>query len=212
MSNQKNTTQVASLSKYYWMFVAKSYLAMAQIGVSELLEKKYLSVSNANYNHALYATQIQVYDGKLLLMPILFNIKHAIEVMLKAHSITFQQSYFKTHNIEDLKNGLTTVLGISDPSKDRYFNDIVKIVDKYYKLNMLGNKLIGHQIAFDIDNDVFRYPEGNKSSFQLDLHLFQQVTDEEISELSKDIDLLNRRINIPAGYNHLKPFWNRWAK
>lgn len=194
--------QQSNLSKFDWQFISKSYLALAYIGIEEIRERKYCKQSSY-----LWRVSTQVYDAKLLLIPIIWNIKHAIELVLKTHSITFQKGYLKTHNLSDLKDGLTNILGIKDQSRDERFDELVSIVDKYYRLEIFNGKLLNGQTTFDIDNDIFRYPEGNKSNFKLNNKLLGKITDEELVELQKEVDLINLRLTFPAGYKYLKLFW-----
>lgn len=199
--------QQANFSKFDWSFLAKSYLALAYIGIEEIRERKYCK--QPSY---LWRVSSQIYDAKLLLIPIIWNIKHAIELVLKTHSITFQKGYFKTHNLSDLKDGLAKTLSIQNQSKDKKFDELVRIVDKYYKLKVFNEKLLNHQTAFDIDNDILRYPEGNKANFKLNFKVFHKIKDEELIELHKDVDLINRRLTIPAEYKHLKSQWGEFSK
>ncbi len=199
--------QQTNLSKYNWIFFAKSYLALACIGIEEIKEKKY-----CNQPTFLWRVSTQVYDAKLLLIPIIWNIKHAIELVLKAHSVTFQKGYLKTHNLSDLKDGLVNTLGIKDQSKDEKFDELVSIVDKYYKLEVFDGKLLNHQTTFDIKNDILRYPEENKANFKLNLKAFGKVIDKELIELQKDVGLINLRLTFPAEYKHLKLFWRDFSK
>lgn len=206
ISSLKQKKIQATSPKDDWKFIAKSYLAMAQVGAHELLEQKYLTEKKGT----LYSVSNSAYGAKLLLVPILWCIKHAIEVMLKAHDVTFSSSFFKTHDLSVLKDILVKALKIN--SKDEHFGDIVRVVDKYYKMSVFNGKLLEGQAIYDIDNDFLRYPEGSNVVFKLNLHNLQRITKEEIQELTKDINLINLRINIPAGYRHLKPYWEKWAR
>jgi len=157
----------------------------------------------------LKSGQRQIYDAHLLFIPIIWNFKHAIELVLKTHDVTFQRRYSKTHNATNLKNGLTKTLDIEE--QDDKFDEFAKVVDKYFQLRFFNGKLLGLSQIMDIDNDIFRYPEGSKSTFRLDLKTFQKITKEDIEELEKDIELIYRRLIIPSEYKHLKKYWNRWA-
>src|SRR3989344_8342930 len=97
MANKKmnGRRERANLSKNKWAFVAKSYLALAYIGVQEIKNKKYFDEKETSI---LKSGQWQIYDAQLLLIPIIWNFKHAIELVLKTHDVTFQREYSKTHN------------------------------------------------------------------------------------------------------------------
>lgn len=204
MKNKKEQTTLSR--KNQWAFVAKSYLALAYIGLQELKNKKYF---NREKISILRLGQWQVYDAQLLLIPVIWNFKHAIELVLKAHDVTFQGKYSKTHNVKSLKDELAKTLDINE--KDENFDEFAKTIDKYYQLKFFGGKLLTSSQIFDIDNDVFRYPESSKPTFQLDLKTFQKITKKEFDELEKDIDLIYRRLAIPAEYKHLKKHWEEWA-
>ncbi len=195
-----------SLSKNEWAFIAKSYLTLAYIGIQELKSKKYFNDKEVSI---LKSGQWQIYDAQLLLIPIIWNLKHAIELVLKAHYVTFLNGYFKIHDTKNLKDGLAKTLNIQE--QDNKFDEFSKIVDKYFHLKFFNGKLIGSSQILDINNDIFRYPEGSKSIFQLDLKTFQKITREEIEELEKDIKLIYLRLAIPAEYKHLKKYWSQWA-
>ena len=92
------------LQKWYWHFVAKSYLALAYIGIEEIKNKTYCKEPNF-----LYRVSPQVYEAKLLLIPIIWNIKHAIEIVLKAGDVTFQGKYLETHDLNELKKELDSL-------------------------------------------------------------------------------------------------------
>ena len=160
----------------------------------------------------LWRVSKQTYDAKLLLIPIIWNIRHAIELVIKAHNVTFQKKYIKTHKLSDLKDQLTKTLCIEKEGDDEKFDELVHIIDKYYKFEVFDSTLINKQVIFDVDNDILRYPEGNKANIKLDLKLFVKISDEELTELQNDIELINRRLNIPSDFKHLKSFWSDFSK
>ena len=195
-----------SLLKNEWAFIAKSYLALAYVGVQEIKSKKYFNEKTS----ILKSGQWQIYDAQLLLIPIIWNLKHAIELVLKAHDITFQNRYSRTHYAKKLIDGLAKTLGIKE--QDIKFDEFAKVVDKYRQLKFFNGKLLESSQVLDIDNDIFRYPEGSKSTFQLDLKTFQKITKEDIEELERDIGLFYRWLAIPpAEFKHLKKYWDQWA-
>lgn len=193
MANKVKNKQ-SKLQKWDWQFVAKSYLALAYIGVEEIKNKKYCKEPNF-----LYRVSPQIYDAKLLLIPIIWNIKHAIEIVLKAGSVTFQKKYLKTHDLNELKKELSKTLNIK--YDDTEFDELAKIVDKYYQLKIFNGKLFNSIKFYDTQNDILRYPEGSKADVEIDFYAFGKITEEELDELSKDIDLINLRLLIPVTYH-----------
>ncbi len=199
--------QKASILKWEWRFIAKCYLALAYVGIKELKKRIYCKKQSF-----LWSVSTQVYDAKLLLIPILWNIKHAIELVLKAHSVTFQKRYLKTHDLCDLKNDLSEVFDIKNQGEDKKFDEFACIVNKYYKLEVFNGKILNFQTTFDTDNDILRYPEKNNTNYKLNLRAFMKITEKELEELQKDIELINRCITFPAEYKHLKQHWPSFSK
>lgn len=90
------------------------------------------------------------------------------------------------------------------------FNEFVKVIKKYHNLEFFDKKILKSSSVIDIKNDIFRYPEGvGNPAIQLDLKEFGKITKKDIEELEKDIELISRRVFIPAEYKHLKEFSDR---
>lgn len=206
----KNIKVESNLVKTDWQFIAESYLALAYLGIEKL--KNYIQSSDSEKNelHKREGGWYRAYAAQLLLIPILWNIKHAIELVLKAHTVNFQGVYFKTHNLSELKRELKKVFKINKSGQDEKFDEFAVLVDKYYKMEMFNNKKL--PIVFDAENDFLRYPEGNRASVQLNLSEFGKITNEEINGLLEDIKLIDLRLAIPAEYQSIKNAgWNQFA-
>lgn len=200
----------SNLTKTDWQFVAESYLAIAYSGIEKL--KSYIRSSGSEKTefHKRESGWYRAYAAQLLLIPIVWNIKHAVELVLKAHTVNFQGKYFKTHDLSELKKELAKIFKIDKNSKDEKFNEFILLVDKYYKMEMFNQKL---SAVFDLDNDFLRYPEGSNINAQLDLRAFGKITEDEIDGLLRDIQLIDLRLAIPpAEYQSIKNAgWNQFA-
>ena len=165
--------------------------------------KNYIQSSNLEKDkfHKRENGWYQAYAAQLLLIPIVWNIKHAIELVLKAHTVNFQGRYFKTHDLSKLKKQLVKLFKIDNGNQDEKFNKFVILVDKYYKMEMFNQRL---SAVFDVDNNFLRYPEGSEVSVQLDLRAFGKITEKEIDGLLEDIKLIDLRLAIPAEYRSVK--------
>jgi len=206
MSKRKVLSQKTMASKYNWIFWAKSYLALAYIGIQELKDKKYLEAEEMN---VLVRGKWQVYDAQLLLIPIIWNLKHGIELVFKALNVTFVAEYQKNHDLKQLKERLEKVLEKREP--DKYFDEFAMIAEKYYKLNFFKARLRKIRNVIDKDNDIFRYPEGSKTKLPLELRDFQYFTKKDLFELERDITTIYLELAVPAEYKHLKKYWKEWA-
>lgn len=199
----------SNLSKVEWQFIAESYLALAYSGIEKLKNYIHLSTSEKEECKKKESGWYRAYAAQLLLIPIVWNIKHALEIALKTHSVNFQGTYSNTHNLDDLKKELAKIFKIDEDNQDKKFDEFVKLVDKYNKMEMFGCKLLN---VSDSANDFLRYPEGGKTGVQLDLRLFGKITEKEIDQLVEDIKLVDLRLAIPADYQSLKNAgWGQFA-
>lgn len=206
MPRRKVISQKAMTSKYNWIFWAKSYLALAYIGIQELKDKKYLEAEEMS---VLVRGKWQVYDAQLLLIPIIWNLKHGIELVFKALDVTFVAEYQKNHDLNQLKERLEKILGKKEP--DKYFDEFVMVAEKYYKLDFFKAMLRKIGNVIDKDNDIFRYPEGSKTKYSLELRDFQHFSKENLLELERDIKTIYLELAVPTEYKHLKKHWKEWA-
>lgn len=188
--SEKEQIKKASAEKWNWFFIAKSYLALAYIGIKEIKEKKYCKEPNV-----LWRVSLQIYDGKLLLVPVLWNLKHGIEIILKSLNISINSEYIQEHNLSKLVESLQISLKNLGINNNTYIDELCKLVSKYYGCEFWTKKLVDAQDIEDSKNDCFRYPERFMGSV-LNLSGFQTVSEREVDELLSDIEILNQRLNI----------------
>jgi len=122
---------------------AKTYLLSAKI----LLEAKESSVERN-------ATEKMRIDSGLIYIPIIYLIRHSIELILKSVDVGNSKSYLKTHDLENLHKELDNLgIEINTPLKEY----LVKIIDKYMSYKF-GVDLLN---VIDFKNDVFRFPDNS---------------------------------------------------
>ncbi|MCK5466628.1 hypothetical protein KAI56_04015 [Candidatus Parcubacteria bacterium] len=203
MVNKKSNPKEkkSNLPKVNWQFVAESYLALAYSGIEKL--KKYIHLTELEKEewNKKESGWHRAYEAQLLLIPIVWNIKHALELTLKAHHVNFQGMYLEIHDLNDLKEELVNIFKIGKNNQDKKFDEFVKLVDKYYKMKMFDCELLS---VSDFTNDFLRYPEGSKTAVQLNLYAFGKITEKEINQLIKDIKLIDLRLAIPADFQSLE--------
>ena len=191
----------SNLTKINWQFVAESYLTLACLGIEKLKNYIHLSIlKKGKWNNGERGRR-QVYEAQLLLIPIVWNIKHALELTLKAHNVNFQGTYLKIHDLNDLKGELVNIFKIDEDNQDKKFGEFVKLVDRYYEMKMFDRKLLN---VYDFANDFLKYPEGSDAGTQLDLYAFGKITEKEIDYLVEDIKLIKLRLAIPGDHQSLK--------
>ena len=153
------------------------------------------------------------YEEKWLLVPIVWNLKHAIELIVKTLNITVNKQYLMKHDLamlsDDLKESLQK-LKIKKPEK---VEDLAIIIDKYYKCEFWDKKLIKEDTIFDIENDIFRYPESKmflKSDIPQVLRDIpfnnEVVYSRETEEISEDIKKLGSLLGIISAQTERSKF------
>lgn len=169
---------------YEWFSWAQSYLRLAEIGLLELINQKYRNKRSPD-------TQLnQIYKSKHLLIPIFFNIKHSIEVFLKALNINITGKYYKEHNIDTLLKDLKESINKFPDSEHKkralqileQRNDLLK---KYTNCEILGKGRVK-----DFNNIVFRYLENDFIEFDV-LKEVGKIDDSRIIEIQQDINTLH---------------------
>lgn len=152
-----------------------------------------------------------------LYFPILFNIRHSIEVLLKTLIfVSFEKKYVdesnRTHDIEELFNEIKDKISVSDmqgeiekfcqiieaddmkvyfkKAKEKmpsFWKDLESIVKKYVQLDFLKDKILNNYSIYDFENTAFKYPTNNLS-IQLDYaNLIKNVDIKDIIEIIKDV-------------------------
>jgi len=187
-TKSKNKEAVTNLSRYEWAWYAKSYLSLARIGINELEAQNYVRKRSFEYSFS--------YEYKHLLIPIIYNLKHSIEIIVKALNIGINKKFTPLHDSVYLNEVLQKSIkkegmGIQENKLD----ELGQIIEKYYKLEFWGRKLIATASILDSQNDIFRFPD-NSANFILDLKTFKDVSRKETQELLDDIKKLNNLLVI----------------
>lgn len=149
-----------------WTIFSLGYLNLAELSCLEIIEKKYQYTAN---------------HGKIIYIPIIFNIRHAIEIFIKTFSIKFLKKDFldntdHTHDIQELflkfrekisKKRLQESIkkwkdenpdNKEEISSDTIFNELESIINKYQNLDFLKTKIGINYYIDDTNNTAFKYP------------------------------------------------------
>jgi len=154
-----------------WGSFAIGYLSIAELAFLEILNRKH------NENNSDF-------DAQDIYIPALFNLKHGIEVLLKALGIEFlnkdildQSDY--SHDIDEifkklrdrikedrLMNGIKKVKE-KHPNTEKIFGDksifdeLERLVHKYQGLDFLKKRIGVNYSIEDTENTAFKYPTNN---------------------------------------------------
>jgi len=201
--------------KYKWLDFSHSYFSFAQLGCEELIEHKYTwSWSDISKDPPILGSQkkFPTYTKEHLLIPVLYNIKHGIEIYTKTLMKILDIDSPKEHDSKKLFNQIKIVIskgGIKslferaykDNSADsnlelalKEVNDILShrvavehFIMKYQRLEILKGKLDENYVIDDDQNTAFRYPE-NRLKLVLDYNaILSRITDDDLEELLNDV-------------------------
>lgn len=158
----------SSPSKHYsWLMGADMYLATSVILCEEMLKSyvspKKLNCLNSDQKIDKKCGFTSVNNDYEMLMPVIFNFKHGMELYLKAliMQVDPNQEYPTTHDLLRLLDNLIVAIKNTDNIKKK---DILEILDKqlrsliekyYYGLYAFSS----YKIEPDIKNEAERYPE-----------------------------------------------------
>ena len=157
-----------TLPRHNWIWVAKSYLSLSKAGLATL--EMDINVNRNNYT----------------LCAIVFNVKHAIELIIKTLLVTATTKYDKNHNLRSLSMRLKK----QTKSKSKTLDELISISEKYHGLDIFGGVL--KKTGFvDTDNDAFRYPFSHHN-YALDLQLIKELGKVDILEIKTDIAKLEK--------------------
>src|SRR5680860_220525 len=179
---------------YHWLMGADMFLASSVILCDQML-MSYVSPKKMNC-----LNNIQQIDKRCgftsanpdyeMLMPVIFNLKHGIELYLKAliMQIGLEQEYPQSHDLLSLLNSLIEKIG----KKQFVESDCKTILDE--KLRNIIEKYYFGTYAFSVDqshpdtnNEAERYPEyRNNVCYKID-ELHKKVHNELLNEIKGDI-------------------------
>lgn len=176
-------------SGYEWILYAKSYLSLSRIGIEELEGRKY--VRQLSFEH-LFS-----YEAKHLLIPIIYNLKHGLELVLKSLNVRVSKKILMSHNTVDLQSLLKESIcaaGLKISKKEK-IQQLADLTAKYYELNFWHGRMVATGIVRDAKNDIFRFPD-NSATFNLDRGKLKETSVAELEELKKDIKKLDNLLGI----------------
>lgn len=180
-----------------WAYFAFRYIQLARLGFYEIFKEKYKS-------------DLPNYEVQAFYIPSLFNLKHGLEILLKAIYIDFfDKTEFGgddyTHDVnkifckfkseiinnkmiksfDDLKRDNPNIVKRYD-SLQSLVDELGKMVKKYYEMDFLKEKISNNYFIIDGDNTVFKYPTNNLSIYLDYGNLEKNFTKKDASDFYTD--------------------------
>lgn len=166
-----------------YLFFSRAYLILAYRGIEEVLMK----IKSGKFDNPFGEIKPDwVYENNYLLIPAVYNLKHAIEIFIKTLSYFLDIKPERKHDYKILFQKLNKRI------KGQTVNHLEKLVSDFYDNKFLKDKLDKSIKIEDKMNDIFRYPE-NKAKIELDFfHILPKFTENDLNTLRKNIKELDR--------------------
>lgn len=173
-SAPSNNNDGVNIDEKGWFIFFYSFLSLASYGCDKLLESKKFN-SNCKY----------------IIVGVVFNVKHSLEVLLKAFTRQINPDIDKSDRGHDLyklyENFKKTKKIKGNVILGKNIKKLSSYITKYHELTFLSPYLKNSFRLNDLENTFFRYPE-NESQIFVDYQSFlSQVTKQDVEDIKKDI-------------------------
>jgi len=176
---------VPKVSPMHWKLLAKAYISTSRILLEELLDQNRRTSFPACYQKSfLYGKgENGLSIRKMLLVPALYCLKHAIEVGLKYKEVMSVKKYNKTHNLNEV---------VTQKLPQNIEKLIKKYCDNEYFITSANS--LGWDVS-DPNNTLFRYPESDERLCHLYYLLGDIQAEEIIRNFITDCDIFTTFIS-----------------
>ncbi len=141
----------------------------------------------------------------LLLIPILYCIRHSIELFLKRLDIGASRSYLLTHDIDKLRQQLESAGFFSSSSSSHSDGTFLKVIKKYETYDFDPALVLGAEV--DSDNEIFRFPEDKKGKMRI---IGQNLPLTDLGVIDQDIRKLRQYFTQYSIHSQLEK--NKYVK
>lgn len=184
-----------------WFKYFEAYLELARIGLLQLDKQEYPPETPFKKD--------SIYGDQILLIPIIWCLKHSIELLFKFLDIRITQEFSFVHDNTRLHGEIKNAFSRLKISDSELLKELIILSDKYLKLKFWGSFVILRGDIYDDTNDVFRYPE-SRMNFSLNMEELHKVTEENKLELKRDIERLNKlSLKLYSEITHAKIIKNK---
>jgi hypothetical protein len=142
----KNRSVLVTSNNINWKQFARTYLLSAKISILKRIELESGSSSRISED-----IKYRLESG-LILIPVIYSIRHALELLLKSIGVKLNSEIIKSHDITTLVQELSVIGKIDEDKKDK----LLKLIIKYTKYNF--NIELFKNSEIDLNNEFFRFP------------------------------------------------------
>lgn len=182
----------SSSSLASWMGFSLAYLDLANQGCKKMLLSKD--------------------SDKFLTIPVVYNIKHALEGIVKFFTKLLKNDYDQGHDLRKLFRGFKSLckdkMSAEDKTElEKIISELEYITYKYFNLHIIERYLNPINILSieDYENTFLRYPEKSKIFLHIDFDdIAKKISEEDVKEIQEDI--LNTHNLIQDLFSLLKKY------
>jgi len=181
--------------RYDWVISGQSYLLASSILAKQLLNAQEHLVEHQFLNSQLFKKSgFPPHPSYEIIAPIIYNLRHGIELWLKALKIVHSDEYSYDHDLKNLLGDLISTDSVSPETADS-IRSLWPIIADYYSLNFIR----GFTAITDKDNIIFRFPNSDSKKRlnkieSVDINLVRKLADDPLK-----INSLFRKIYLEIG-------------
>jgi hypothetical protein len=132
------------------------------------------------------------YSPPALLVPIIWNFRHAFELALKSLSIAIDKTFLPTHDLDELFRKINNSIASSGRLREQFTN-LEELKNRYHQ------SLFPLSIIFsDKQNESYRFPEADALAFQkVDWSVsLKKIKEKDILIFQEDMRALKKILGI----------------
>lgn len=189
---------VQKVNYYNWSVLGDVYFTTAQI-IAEEIERRYdpLFDQVAWGSKSLLQQKGSAHQADhLFVYPIVFNIKHAIEIYLKSFTVVTYGEINKHHDLKELfEKAEAVVRDTTDENNAKRFSKLWEVINKYY-YGTYCEQNNGDLNNPDKKNEAERYPRESNQHYSLPQEEYTWLKKDLICSLIEDIKYLRSELRI----------------
>ncbi len=179
----------------HWGSFAKGYLKLAEQG--------FLYIKNQAKNDRKFFDKkskvIYSLENGGMIIASIWNIKHGLELVIKALGVNFNKQYWNEHDLLSLFNDLK--IKIVYFSLERDIIMLEKLIEKYHRCEFSKKT-----IFCDLKNDYLRYPEIENKT--IDYSFVHDLKEVDVDHFLKDIYNTKKVYELlEAELQHYQTYW-----
>lgn len=188
---KKNPHASSSHRHYDWVIAPQMYFATALLLAKRICPRGNMFKNEWTNNNICLELNFRSSNPNYdFIWPMIFNLKHGIELYLKALGNIDHGKYYSSHDLKELFELLLSNSGSNAMIISNLYTNTWPVIEKYY----CGTYIPGYTDVNspDVMNEVERFPEGLKgTAYKINNH-FKWFNCDVIADIAQDIRKLEQ--------------------